>query len=212
MAAVGLISAVAAGLTDSGLGRYLHHRAVAMLEHTARVAPGMLVASRRIGRRACTRLTRSAGFGSRRANPAVVALASAMINDTSPVTVSGFLASLRTFDESATLSLLHDLPALVLVGSDDLMTPPSHSVEIAARLARAELVRLDGAGHSCAGTSRRGRGGSAAPGGSGVPAALGVRVRGVVEVHGGTGVESRRQYALAARARAMRSVSAERRL
>jgi pimeloyl-ACP methyl ester carboxylesterase len=28
------------------------------------------------------------------------------------------------------------------------MTPPSHSVEIAARLAGAELVRLDGAGHS----------------------------------------------------------------
>ena len=58
VAAVGLISAVAAGLTDSGLGRYLHHRAVVMLEHTARVAPGMLVASRRIGRRACTRITR----------------------------------------------------------------------------------------------------------------------------------------------------------
>jgi pimeloyl-ACP methyl ester carboxylesterase len=148
VAAVGLIRAVASGLTDSGLGRYLHHRAVAMLEHTARVAPVVLIASRRIGRSACTQITRHAGFGSRRTNPAMVALASAMINDTSPVTVSAFLGSLRTFDESATLSLLHDLPALVLVGSDDLMTPPSHSVEIAARLARAELVRLDGAGHS----------------------------------------------------------------
>ena len=40
-----------------------------------------------------------------------------------------------------------DVPALVIVGEKDVLTPPSEAEELAALLPIAQLVRLPGAGH-----------------------------------------------------------------
>jgi 3-oxoadipate enol-lactonase len=49
-------------------------------------------------------------------------------------------------DSRATLPDI-DVPALVVVGEKDAMTPPAESEEIAAAIAAARLVRMPGAGH-----------------------------------------------------------------
>jgi pimeloyl-ACP methyl ester carboxylesterase len=40
-----------------------------------------------------------------------------------------------------------DVPVLVVVGEEDVLTPPSESEAIAAALALGRLVRIPGAGH-----------------------------------------------------------------
>jgi 3-oxoadipate enol-lactonase len=50
--------------------------------------------------------------------------------------VSGLLPLLQT-------------PALVLVGEDDILTPPRYARAVAAALARAEVVMLPASGHAC---------------------------------------------------------------
>jgi pimeloyl-ACP methyl ester carboxylesterase len=49
-------------------------------------------------------------------------------------------------DSSETASSL-DVPALVIVGEEDVLTPPSEAEELAELLPIAQLVRLPGAGH-----------------------------------------------------------------
>jgi 3-oxoadipate enol-lactonase len=49
-------------------------------------------------------------------------------------------------DSTALLPTLH-VPALVIVGDEDVLTPPSESEAIAAALPNASLVRIAGAGH-----------------------------------------------------------------
>ncbi|MFD6271881.1 alpha/beta fold hydrolase [Nocardia asteroides] len=147
IAGIGLISGAAAGLTEVGLGRLLNRHAVASLQRVVLHAPGVLQASKRFSRWIFGPLIREASTGTRRVNPRVWAIATAILNDTPLLTMSGFLSSLRDFDEARTLHRLGDLPALVLAGSADLMVPFAHSVVLASQLAGAELVRLEGAGH-----------------------------------------------------------------
>jgi pimeloyl-ACP methyl ester carboxylesterase len=49
-------------------------------------------------------------------------------------------------DSRETASSL-DVPALVIVGEKDVLTPPSEAEELAELLPIAQLVRLPGAGH-----------------------------------------------------------------
>ncbi|PPJ17183.1 alpha/beta hydrolase [Nocardia nova] len=145
---VGLIAGAAAGITAVGLGRLLNRHTVTSLRVAVQRAPRALQVSKRLGRRVFEPMVREASFGSRRVNPRMAALATAMLNDTPLPTMAYFLDSLIRFDETPTLRLLSDLPALVLGGSADIMIPFAHSVVLAAQLGRSELVRLDGAGHS----------------------------------------------------------------
>ncbi|TSE00367.1 alpha/beta hydrolase [Skermania sp. ID1734] len=145
---IGLLATAASGITEAGFGKFLRRPTVAVLNAAVRWAPGVLHASKRMGRTICAPIVRNAGFGNRRVSPAMVAFATAMLNETSVVTMSSFLASFRSFDESATLASLSCIPTLVIGGSADFMTPFQHSVAIAQRVSGAELVCLDGAGHS----------------------------------------------------------------
>ena len=47
-------------------------------------------------------------------------------------------------DELATIAC----PTLVIFGADDVLTPPACSWRIATRIANAEAVRIENAGHS----------------------------------------------------------------
>ncbi|MEV6334370.1 alpha/beta hydrolase [Nocardia vinacea] len=145
---VGLIAGAANGITEVGLGRFLNRRAVNSLQLAVLRAPRFMQASKRLSSRIFEPIAREANMGTRRTNPRVVAVAAAMMNDTPLLTMSSFLASLMTFDETAALHHLGGIPALVLAGSADIVVPFAHSVVLASQLAGSELVRLEGAGHS----------------------------------------------------------------
>ncbi len=148
IAGIGLIAGAAGGITEVGLGRLLNRHAVASLQRAVVHAPRVMQASKRLSRWAFGPLIREASTGTRRVNPRVTAIATAVLNETALLTMSGFLSSLLDFDEANTLPRFGDLPALVLAGSADLMMPFAHSVVLASQLAGAELVRIEGAGHS----------------------------------------------------------------
>lgn len=147
VAGVGLIAGAAGGLTEVGLGRLLNRHAVNSLHFAVRRAPRFMQASKRLSRRILEPILREANFGTRKVNPRLVALATAMLNETSLLTMAGFLSSLRAFDETAALHRLGAIPALVLAGTADIMVPFTHSVVLASQLSGSELVRLEGAGH-----------------------------------------------------------------
>jgi pimeloyl-ACP methyl ester carboxylesterase len=144
---VGLVATAASGLVDEGLGACLAHPLVSAFKKAVGTAPRTMNAAKRMSRGICAPIVRAAGCGSTRVSPRVVALASAMLNETSVVTMAGFLESLRDFDESASLSALAVIPTFVLCGSDDLMTPLRHSRTIAQHLPAARMVTVDNAGH-----------------------------------------------------------------
>jgi len=143
-----LIASAANGLTDAGLGRLLHSPIVSAFRKAVRRAPRMMQGSKQLSRMLCAGIVRVIGCGNRQVDSRVVALAAAMVNDTSVVTMSSFLESLIGFDESESLSSLVGIPSLVLSGDADVMTPFEHSAAIASRLPASELVRISGAGHS----------------------------------------------------------------
>ena len=61
--------------------------------------------------------------------------------------VAEFYPAFTAHDKGAALAVLDGLPALVLAGDKDLLTPSAHSEEIAERLPGAELVVVPDAGH-----------------------------------------------------------------
>ncbi|MFB7877038.1 alpha/beta fold hydrolase [Nocardia sp. NPDC056064] len=148
VAGIALIAGAAGGISEVGLGRLLNRHAVVSLQHAVVRAPRVMQASKRLSRWIFGPLLREAGAGTRRVNPRVASIATAVLGETSLLTVAAFLTSLLDFDEARTLAHLGDLPALVLAGSADLMVPFTHSVVLASQLAGAELVRIEGAGHS----------------------------------------------------------------
>ncbi|PXX65622.1 pimeloyl-ACP methyl ester carboxylesterase [Nocardia tenerifensis] len=145
---VGLIAGAANGITEVGLGRFLKRRAVNSLQVAVVRAPRVMQGSKRLSRRVFEPIIRAANSGTRKVNPRMVAVATAMLNDTPLLTMSSFLASLIAFDETATLPHLGAIPALVLAGTADIVVPFTHSVVLASQLAGSRLVPLEGAGHS----------------------------------------------------------------
>ncbi|MEV0356185.1 alpha/beta hydrolase [Nocardia sp. NPDC050697] len=147
IAGLALIATAASGLTDVGLGRLLNRRAIGALQRAVLRAPRFMGASHRLSRRLLEPIMGEANLGTAPVSPRVRALAIAMFNETPLLTMTSFLEPLRTFDESEGLHRLAGIPALVLAGSADLVTPFAHSVVLASQLPAAELVRVDGAGH-----------------------------------------------------------------
>ncbi|NNH74545.1 alpha/beta hydrolase [Nocardia uniformis] len=145
---VGLIAGAANGVTRVGLGRFLSGPAVTSLQVAVRRAPRVMQASKHLSRRIFEPMMRDAALGTRKVSPRVLAVATTILNETPLLTMSSFLDSLIRFDETATLHRLGAIPTLVLAGSADIVVPFAHSVVLASQLENAELVRLDGAGHS----------------------------------------------------------------
>ena len=70
----------------------------------------------------------------------------------------GFLKSVAAYQRQVEACLAHDTlgllpllrtPTVVLVGEDDILTPPRYARAIAAALNRAEVVLVPGSGHAC---------------------------------------------------------------
>ena len=78
--------------------------------------------------------------------PRHVEMTRAIIDDTSAAVVGELLGDVMTVDVGDPLGAV-ELPALVIVGSKDRLTPPWHARRLAAALPRAELLTLAGCGH-----------------------------------------------------------------
>ncbi|MFZ2526664.1 MAG: alpha/beta hydrolase [Rhodococcus sp. (in: high G+C Gram-positive bacteria)] len=146
VAGIGLIATAAGDLHRAGLGRYLHSPAMGLFHRAVTRAPRIMQRATRFGGRMSGPLFRAAERRSPESRWA--ALMKVLHSGTSVVTMSGFLRSFAALDESAALTVLAAVPALVLCGSADEWTPFELSSGLASRLPLAELVRIDGAGHS----------------------------------------------------------------
>jgi pimeloyl-ACP methyl ester carboxylesterase len=70
-----------------------------------------------------------------------------VIKDVPLGVVSAFYAGLALHDGRAGLRVLDHAPTTILAGTEDRLTPLSHSLRIADAMPNAELVTFDGAGH-----------------------------------------------------------------
>ncbi|MFE5579748.1 alpha/beta fold hydrolase [Kitasatospora sp. NPDC056531] len=122
-----------------------------------KVAPGVMrllgrqvdlvEATRRVGSDVAAVFYRKFSFGGRDVDPGVVRFAEQLLDATPIDVVAEFYPAFDAHEKYAALDALRGLPALVLAGTKDLLTPASHSEEMAERLPGAELVLVEGAGH-----------------------------------------------------------------
>lgn len=81
-------------------------------------------------------------------NPELVERVRAIMAGTPVAGIVGALGAMRDRpDSTGLLAELDDLPALVVVGEEDRITPPARAREMAARLPRGRLEVVPGAGH-----------------------------------------------------------------
>ncbi|MGW4094103.1 alpha/beta fold hydrolase [Nocardia sp. NPDC004750] len=145
---VALLATAASGLADAGLGRLLRNPVVSAFQEAVRRAPGLMHHAKPLACKLFAPFIRTAEFGDRKVSPRVLALANAMRNETPILTMASFLSEFMVYDRTDALVVLSRIPTLVLCGCGDLMTPPSHSVAMAAAVEYSHLVMVEGAGHS----------------------------------------------------------------
>jgi pimeloyl-ACP methyl ester carboxylesterase len=88
------------------------------------------------------------GPSSRTRAPRVLAELRAIAAEAAPEALSGCLEGMRDRPDSSALLSTLDVPALVIVGQEDSLTPPASSRAMAAALPRATLVEIQSAGHT----------------------------------------------------------------
>ncbi|MFJ6383096.1 alpha/beta fold hydrolase [Kitasatospora sp. NPDC092039] len=152
VAGVALVGTLAGDWNDVSLGL---PKAGAKLFR--KVAPGMVrllgrqvdlvEATRRLGSDVSAVFYRRFSFGGRDVEPGVVRFAEQLLDATPIDVVAEFYPVFGVHEKYEALAALRGLPALVLAGTKDLLTPSTHSEAIAERLPGAELVLAEGAGH-----------------------------------------------------------------
>ncbi|MEC3919405.1 alpha/beta fold hydrolase [Nocardia sp. CDC160] len=145
---VGLIATAASSLTEAGLGRFLRHPIISAFQTAVRYAPGLMHCAKLLAGKAFAPIIHRAQRGDRPVGSRWLTLANAIHNQTPIVTMAAFLQAFTTYDRTDALATLSRIPTLILCGSADLLTPPAHSVAMAAAIDYADLVLIPGAGHS----------------------------------------------------------------
>jgi pimeloyl-ACP methyl ester carboxylesterase len=145
------------GTSSGRLGEVNFGLPVAGVNAVRRVLPGVLKALGsqaglvERGRRATADLfaglIKRYSFSSADVDPAVVRFAERLIEGTPIDVVAEFYPAFAEHDKSQALSVFLEVPALVLAGEKDLVTPSAHSEAIGALLPDAELVLVPDAGH-----------------------------------------------------------------
>ncbi|MFE4171076.1 alpha/beta fold hydrolase [Streptomyces sp. NPDC056909] len=145
------------GTSSGKLGEVNYGLPVAGVNAVRRVLPGVLKALGsqaelvERGRRATADLfaglIKRYSFSSKDVDPAVVRFAERLIEGTPIDVVAEFYPAFTDHDKAQALSVFLEVPALILAGESDLITPSSHSEAIADLLPDAELVLVPDAGH-----------------------------------------------------------------
>jgi pimeloyl-ACP methyl ester carboxylesterase len=92
-------------------------------------------------------ITRRMSFAGGDVDAATVEYLSAMIAATRIEVIADFYPAVMSHDQTAAVPALSHLPVLILCGDHDLLTPLSHSKELARLLPEADLVVVESAGH-----------------------------------------------------------------
>ncbi|MEV7088990.1 alpha/beta hydrolase [Streptomyces sp. NPDC093085] len=93
-------------------------------------------------------LVKRYSFGSKDVDPGVARFAERLIESTPIDVVAEFYPAFTEHDKTAVLPVVfRDIPALILAGEKDLVTPSTHSEVIGDLLPDAELVLVPDAGH-----------------------------------------------------------------
>ncbi|MCU7824331.1 alpha/beta fold hydrolase [Kitasatospora sp. DSM 101779] len=152
VAGVGLVGTLAGDWDSVTLGlpaagaRLLRKLAPATVKLLGRQVE-LVEATRRIGADVAAVFYRRFSFGSKDVDPQVVRFAEQLLDATPIDVVAEFYPAFGLHDKKAALAALDGIPVLVLAGTEDLLTPPAHSEEIARALPGAELVVLPETGH-----------------------------------------------------------------
>ncbi|MEV7117816.1 alpha/beta fold hydrolase [Kitasatospora griseola] len=122
-----------------------------------RIAPGvvrllgrqveLVEATRRWGSDVTAVFYRRFSFGGKDVDPAVVRFAEQLLDATPIDVVAEFYPAFSVHDKLAALAGLDGVPALVMAGAKDLITPPEYAEAIAAALPGSRLVLVEDAGH-----------------------------------------------------------------
>jgi pimeloyl-ACP methyl ester carboxylesterase len=88
------------------------------------------------------------GLSSKARAPRLFAQLRSLAAEAAPHALTGCLAGMRDRPDSGPFLPTMDVPALVIVGQEDSLTPPSSSRGMAAALPRARLVEIASAGHT----------------------------------------------------------------
>ncbi|MET8623153.1 alpha/beta hydrolase [Kitasatospora sp. NPDC004669] len=122
-----------------------------------KVAPGVIrllgrqvelvEATRRVGSDVASVFYRRFSFGGKDVDPGVVRFVEQLLDATPIDVVAEFYPVFGAHEKYEALNALRGLPALVLAGTKDLLTPATHSEAMAERLPGAELVLVEDAGH-----------------------------------------------------------------
>ncbi|MFB9836944.1 alpha/beta fold hydrolase [Actinoallomurus acaciae] len=102
---------------------------------------------RRIGADVAFVITRRIAFADREVSPSIVEFVERMIGATPTEVIVEFYPTLAEHDKLEALGVLRDLPAVIVVGDEDRLTPPAHGRAIAAALPDAELIEVTEGGH-----------------------------------------------------------------
>ena len=130
--------------------RPVTRRVLPLLTRGMTKRPTAFERGRRVGSDLVFLLTRRGGFGSGDVDPSIVDVVATMAARTPVDVIAEFYDSFMSHDKLSALPVLHGTEVLVLVGSDDLLTPVDHSREIADALPDGHLVVVEGAGHMVA--------------------------------------------------------------
>ena len=144
---VALISSAAEGVSRSPLGEVLKNPVLEAARFAVRYAPKTVHRTRGAASSVIGPVLRAASYGDEKVSRSVVAFSEKMMHDTPIATLVGFLHALEVHDESEALATLSRIPALIVCGDHDLLTPDEYSQAIADELPKSELVIVGGAGH-----------------------------------------------------------------
>lgn len=138
-----LVATAAGRLSERGLGRLLGLPAVTTLLSMVEHAPAFALKS--LAGPVCSAVGRFCGYGQQQSVTLAAVAAEAMT--TTPIrTIVGFLAALSRHDQYAALATI-TARTVVVSGSEDVLTPVAHALDLVAGIAGAKHVHVEGAGH-----------------------------------------------------------------
>ena len=141
----GLLAEVAFGLP--AVLRPVARRAVPLLTRGMRSRPAAFERGRRLGTDLAFVISRRTAFGSGDVSPSLVEFVEQMTARTPVDVIAEFAETFLAHEKLAALGVLGRVETLVLAGNKDVITPVDLSRAIAAEIASAHLVVVEGAGH-----------------------------------------------------------------
>jgi pimeloyl-ACP methyl ester carboxylesterase len=127
-------------------GRTFHRVAEPLMAGLNRI-PELVSQGRRAGSDLGYVVTRRMAFGSDDVPPSYVDFASEMLAEIPLEVVADYYPAIGELDEFGALEIVSTVPAVVVGGENDMITPIEHTARIVELLPNAEAIRVEECGH-----------------------------------------------------------------